>query len=157
MCLQLQRAQQGILELVKGVKGRGKGGLAPEQLEELEALVDSLEANGGIKVRLALQGRAQGGALRDLQRCCEGVAVHSSFAAPGWEYGMGEAGACAYSGGGKGLEGPAGHPELPGVSQCACAYGVLQHPGEGALAFAYSGGGCKCGPLGTHSYSSPKA
>lgn len=48
-CTQVEKAEATILEAIRGVKGRGKGGLSEEQLAAFEAAVAVLEADGGVQ------------------------------------------------------------------------------------------------------------
>lgn len=55
-----QAAETAVLEALRGVRGRGSGGLPPQQLAAFEDAVKTLEADGGVKV---------GGLERDAPAC----------------------------------------------------------------------------------------
>lgn len=84
----LEKAQQTIIQAVKGVKGRGKGGLSQEQQDALEAAVAVLEADGGVQDPTAsplLGGRwrllytTRPGTASPIQRTFTGVDRFSVF------------------------------------------------------------------------------
>lgn len=85
---QKQQAEQQVLGALQGAKGRGKEGLAPEQLEALNAAVGLLEADGGEaapttlpqldgKWRLLYTSRP--GSASPIQRTFTGVEAFSIF------------------------------------------------------------------------------
>ena len=49
--MQVAEAECAVLESVRGVKGRGKSGMAPEQYEAFVTAVRVLEADGGVQVK----------------------------------------------------------------------------------------------------------
>lgn len=86
--LEKQQAEQQVLGALQGAKGRGKEGLAPEQLEALNAAVGLLEADGGEaapttlpqldgKWRLLYTSRP--GSASPIQRTFTGVEAFSIF------------------------------------------------------------------------------
>ena len=46
-----QAAEAAVLDALRGVKGRGSGGLPPDQQAAFDNAVKTLEAGGGVKAR----------------------------------------------------------------------------------------------------------
>lgn len=93
---QKQQAEQQVLGALQGAKGRGKEGLAPEQLEALNTAVELLEADGGEaapttlpqldgKWRLLYTSRP--GSASPIQRTFTGVEAFSIFQVRGARHG----------------------------------------------------------------------
>jgi hypothetical protein len=55
---QLRQAEQAVLDALSSAKGRGKDGLSEEQLDQLNAAVAMLEADGGVIGELSSGARA---------------------------------------------------------------------------------------------------
>ncbi|KXZ56530.1 hypothetical protein GPECTOR_1g476 [Gonium pectorale] len=86
--IERQKAEQSVLAALNSARGRGKDGLSPEQLEQLTAAVEALEADGGVAdptTLPSLDGRwrllytSRPGSASPIQRTFTGVEAFGIF------------------------------------------------------------------------------